>query len=197
MWEQPVVGMQDHHLRWYYSTSCLKTIGIEMYPIFSGWYGRHFGCRREFWHSATSMGLQYLDQTSCVMPSLPKVSIRADFISPAASLLVLQPTPKIQTQWKWPQGLSQGDVSLFSIKACKGLAPLCSQTSLTTHGGKKSFLHWAATLAEFHPTPFPETSQRITLGCLESSNPQALLAVRLRRWQHSILFVFIYMWDHV
>lgn len=128
--------------------------------------------------------------------------LRADLILLAGFPLISQPTPKNQTHWKQAQDLFQGDFLLFSITGYKAFALLCGQTSLTTVVAKNCFctelLPWQSSILHLS-VKYQQalTSQRITLGCLESSNPQALLAVRLRRWQHSILFVSIYRQDHV
>ena len=82
------------------------------------------------------------------------------------------------------------------------LCPFIQPESLTTMVAKNhsctELLPWQSSILHLsmeHQQAL--TSQRITFGCLESSSPQALLAVRLRRWQQNISLVFIYMWDHV
>lgn len=108
--------------------------------------------------------------------------LRASSTPLAALFLISQPIPNHQTHSKQEQDLPRR----FLIVLSNRLQSLCSfmQPDIFNNGGgKKSvcteLLLWQSStlhLSVRHQQAL--TSQRITLGCLESSNPRALLAVR-------------------
>lgn len=108
--------------------------------------------------------------------------LRASSTPPAALFLISQPIPNNQTHSKQEQDLPRR----FLIVLSNRLQSLCSFTQpdiFNNRGGKESvcteLLPWQSSTLHLSVRHQPAlTSQSSTLGCLESSNPQALLAVR-------------------
>lgn len=128
----------------------------------------------------------YLVQTSRITPAFLRESVKTP-PHPSSSLL-----SDFSAQIKESDTLKTGTRSLprrFLIVLNNTLQSLCSFLQpevFDNHGGKKSFftelLPWQSSILHLsvkHQKTL--TSQSITFGCLESSNPLALLAVRRRR----------------